>query len=114
MSKQVLLRLNIERILFEETSKLRPEIHQPAYVTNAIERLVDLGRLEKQKKRVFPSRLIKQLALQAEAVYVYSMLKCVLMSETEQEAPDYACIATGYKIEKNLINKTPYYGLKSY
>ena len=49
-SKSVLLRLNVERILFKEVIRQKPEMRQPAHFTNAIERLVDLDRLRKHCK----------------------------------------------------------------
>lgn len=44
LSKNVLLRLNIERIFLEEVLKLRPEVRQPAFTTNNIERYLDIKR----------------------------------------------------------------------
>ena len=48
LSKSVLLRLNVERILFEEVLKQKPEMRQPPYLTNGIERFLQLPRLKKQ------------------------------------------------------------------
>ena len=47
MSKSVLLRLNIERILFDQVLRMRPELCQPAYITNNIEKKADLTRLQR-------------------------------------------------------------------
>lgn len=114
LSKHVLLKLNIERILFHEVLKIRPEIRQPARITNGIEKKVDLERLKRLKGRVPDAKKIKQLVEQFESIYCYSMLKSIVMSEIEQENPKFACLAIGYKVEKNSINKTPFYGLKSF
>lgn len=47
MSKSVLLRLNIERILFDQVLRMRPDLCQPAYITNNIEKKVDLERMQR-------------------------------------------------------------------
>ena len=39
--------MNVERILFEEVIKLRPDIRQPAFITNQIEKYLALERFEK-------------------------------------------------------------------
>ena len=36
------------------------------------------------------------------------------MSELEEENPKFACLITGYNIEKNNVNQVPYYALKAY
>jgi len=59
LSKHVLLKLNIERILFHEVLKIRPEIRQPARITNGIEKKVDLERLKRLKGRVPDAKKIK-------------------------------------------------------
>lgn len=50
LSKSVLLRLNVERILFEEVLKLKPEMRQPAHLTNGIESFLQLARMRSQCK----------------------------------------------------------------
>jgi hypothetical protein len=42
------------------------------------------------------------------------MLKSIVMSETEQEDPKFACLAIAYQVERNNVHKTPFYGLKAY
>ena len=46
LSKQVFVRLNIERVLFNEVLLMRPELRQPAEITNRIEQLVNIKRLK--------------------------------------------------------------------
>ena len=46
INKSVLLRLNMERILLEEVLKQNKTMRQPSYITNAIERYLDLKRLK--------------------------------------------------------------------
>ena len=45
LGKSVMLRLNTERIIFLEVLKQKPEVRQPNYLTNAIERFLDLDRI---------------------------------------------------------------------
>ena len=46
LTKCVLLRVNIERVLFDEVLLMRPEMRQPAHITNKIEKFLDLKRLK--------------------------------------------------------------------
>ena len=115
LGKQVFIRLNMERVLFDEGLKMRPELRQPAALTNNIERLLGL----KRAKRLYPHRsvdpsVIRALAAQVEALYCYSMMKSVIMSEAETENPKYACMILGFKVERNAFHATPYNGLAAY
>ena len=56
LSKSVLLRLNVERILFEEVLRQKPEMRQPAHITNAIEGFVEFDRLRKHCKHKIEDR----------------------------------------------------------
>ena len=94
---------------------MRPELRQPAAITNEIERLLDLDRMQKLcPKRKFSDSAIRALAEQFEALYCYAMMKSIIMSEAETENPKYACMVTGFKIERNTFFSTPYYGLEAY
>ena len=42
LAKSVFMRVNIEHVLIEEVLRLRPELRQPAFLTNNIERLLGL------------------------------------------------------------------------
>jgi hypothetical protein len=64
LSKHVLLRVNIERILFEEVIKLRPEICQPAQITNAIEKKADLERMQRLTGKTFSAHRTRELVEQ--------------------------------------------------
>ena len=114
LRKAALLRLNTERIFYSEALNERPELRQPADTTNNIERRADLERLGRLTGRVFASRDIRALVEQFEALYCHAMLKSIVMSETEQEDPRFACMVTGYKIERNAVDQSPYFGLQAY
>ena len=115
LGKQVFLRLNIEHVLFEEGLKMRRDLHQPVSMTNNIERLLGLKRIRSlYPKRQFNSSMVRALVEQFEALYAYSMMKCVIMSEAEAENLKYACMITGFKIERNTLHATPYNGLAAY
>ena len=51
---------------------------------------------------------------QFEALYCYSICKSILMSELEEDNPQYACLVTGYTIQRSNLKQVPYYGLRSY
>ena len=114
LSKHILIRMNIERILYLEVIKMRPDIRQPAEITNNIERMTGLARLCKLKNKVIPDDALVHLVQQFYALYSFSMLKSIVMSETEQEDPNYASLVTGYAIERDKVNDTPYYGLQAF
>ena len=113
VSKQVLLRMNIERILFEEVLKLRPELRQPGYITNGIEERVGLARMTRLTGMAFGKRELNPLVQQFESLYCYSMMKSIVMSEAEDENPQYACLITGYNVEHSKHHATPFFGLES-
>ena len=76
LQKASFLRMNIERILFSEMLKLRPELRPAPQQVNRLEKLIDLPRLEKIRKNhghgpLEPSRIRKVVEL-AESVYVSS------------------------------------------
>ena len=83
LSKSVMLRLNTERIIFLEVLKQKPEMRQPNYLTNAIERFLDLDRIEKNCKKPVDEKLIRKLVAQFESVYCFSLFKSSIMSEAE-------------------------------
>ena len=47
LAKNVFMRVNIEHVLIEEVLRLRPELRQPASITNNIEKYLGLKRLRK-------------------------------------------------------------------
>ena len=56
------VRLNIERVLFNEVLLVRPELRQPAEITNRIEQLVNIKRLKKfSSKRSIKQKHIREL-----------------------------------------------------
>lgn len=61
MSKSVLLRNNIERILFHEILKMRPELYQSAQITNNIERKADLVRLSRVTGKKVDNDRLKEI-----------------------------------------------------
>lgn len=75
--------MNVERILFEEVIKLRPEIRQPAFITNQIEKYLALERFEKLSGLTITDEQIRELVRQFESLYVFSVVKCIVMSEVE-------------------------------
>ena len=42
------------------------------------------------------------------------MAKSIIMSEAEEDEPQVSCMLTGYSVERNKIDRTPYYGLRAY
>lgn len=114
LSKNVLLRLNIERIFLEEVLKLRPEVRQPAFTTNSIERYLDIKRFQKFTGYEIRDEQIGKLVEQFESLYCFSIFKSIIMSEVEQDQPQYSCIVSGYSVEKAKMHLTPYYGLRAY
>lgn len=61
MSKSVLLRNNIERILFHEILKMRPELCQSAQITNNIEKKADLVRLSRVTGKKVDNDRLKEI-----------------------------------------------------
>ena len=111
----VFLRVNIEHVLFEEVLKMRPELRQPAAITNNIDRLLGLRRMKKlHPGRTYDSNLIRDMVEQFEALYCYSICKSIIMSEVEEENPNFACMVTGFVIERNSMHQVPYYALNAY
>ena len=105
LTKTVFLRLNIEHVLFEEVLKMRPEMRQPAVITNNIERRLGLKRLKQlHPNRTYDMEKVREMVEQFEALYCYSLCKAIIMTELEEENPRYACLVTGYKIEKNNMH----------
>ena len=67
---------------------MRPELRQPAEITNRIEQLVNIKRLKKfSPKRSIKQKHIRELVEQFESVYCYAIMKSIMMSETESENP---------------------------
>ena len=62
LQKQAFLRANIERMLFSEALKLRPELRPSASSINRIVKRVDLARLKKIKGEDIEPTLIRQAA----------------------------------------------------
>lgn len=61
LSKSVLLRMNVERILFEEVLRQRPEMRQPAHMTNSIEKFAGIERFRRQCRHPVQDRRIREL-----------------------------------------------------
>jgi len=110
LQKKAFVRLNYERIFVDEVLQLMPRVRQPARLMNGIiiKLGVDLGRFETNEK---DRKLLHEMVQQTEAIYCYSSLKSMAMSELEQENRKIACIVTGYKLETQGRGKTPFYAL---
>ena len=62
LGKMVFLRVNIEHVVFEEVLKMRPELRQPAFITNNIERLLGLKRMKQlHPTRTYDKELIRDM-----------------------------------------------------
>lgn len=61
MSKSVLLRLQIERILFQEVLKMRPELKQSAEITNNIEKRVGLARITQLTGKIVKNERLREI-----------------------------------------------------
>ena len=57
---------------------------------------------------------VREMVEQFEALYCYSLCKAIIMTELEEDNPKFACLVTGYKVEKNSMNQVPYYALDAY
>lgn len=114
LSKNVLLRLNIERILYEEVLRQKPELRQPVHMTNSIAKFTDLKRLKRRCKQPVLDEHVREVVSQFESLYCYSMAKSIMMSEAEQDDPKVSCMLTGYQVERKKINQTPFFGLKAF
>ena len=114
LAKSVFHRVNIEYVLIEEVLKLRPELRQPAFLTNQIEKYLGLKRMQKlHPEKEYDLSKIRAMVEQFEALYCYSNCKSILMSEVEEENPLYSCLVTGFSVERNNQLRAPYYGLKT-
>ena len=101
LAKSVFMRVNIEHVLIEEVLRLRPELRQPAFLTNNIEKFLGLKRLKKLNSgREYDKKKIRDMLEQLEALYCYSICKSVVMSEVEEENPLFACLVKGYYVER--------------
>lgn len=78
---------------------------------NRIEKLIDLDRVRKFKKKPLTDEKVRQVAMQAEAVYVIALMKSVIMTEIEEENPRYVQFVKGFKIKRNQLMKPPFYAL---
>lgn len=114
LQKQAFLRINIERMLFSEALKLRPELRPNAYIINRIEKLIDLPRIERILKRPLDPDDVRKMARQAEAVYSVSLIKSICMTEIEEENPRFTQFVKGFKVKRNALLKARYYALQSY
>ena len=104
LAKNVFMRVNIEHVLFEELYRLRPELKQPAFLTNNIEKFLGLKRLKKLNPgNEYDTTIISDMVEQFEALYCYAISKSILMSEIEEENPQYACLVKGYFIERSNL-----------
>lgn len=115
LAKSVFHRVNIEYVLIEEVLKLRPELRQPAFLTNKIEKYIGLKRMQKlHPEKEYDLSKIRAMVEQFEALYCYSNCKSILMSEVEEENPLYTCLVSGFSVERNNQLRVPYYGLTSF
>jgi hypothetical protein len=87
-----------------------PRVRQPAKITNGIFRKLGIP-IAKLEKNAVKRKKVKKMVKEAEALYCYSQVKSVAMAELEQENPKFACMITGYKVERNSAKKVRYYGL---
>jgi len=110
LQKNAFVRLNIERIFVDEVLKMMPMVRQPAKITNGIIRRLGIP-IALIEKNAVNRKKVKTMIEQAEALYCYSQVKAVAMAELEQENPKFACMITGYKVERNRTKKVPFYGL---
>lgn len=108
------LRINLERMFFNEILKLRPELRPEPQSFNRLEKLIDLPRLQKLKKRAIEPALIRQVVEQAEAVYVTAQLKSICMAEIEAETPKFVQYVESFKVHRNELLNPPFYALKAY
>ena len=101
-------------MLFSEVLKLRPELRPNADIVNRIEKLIDLPRIERIKKRPLDPDEVRKMARQAEAVYSVSLIKSICMTEIEEENPRFTQFVKGFKVKRNALLKPRYYALQSY
>ena len=84
-------------------------------MTNNIEKLVGLQRLKKLNLiKNLDTAKITAMVRQFEALYCYQICKSIIMSEIEEDNPEYSCLVTGYQVERSSSHRPPYYGLKAY
>ena len=115
LAKSVFLRVNIEHVLIEEVLRLRPELRQPAFLTNKIEKYLGLKRLQKlHPNKEYDLSKIRSMVEQFEAIYCYANCKSIIMSEVEAENPLFSCLVKGFQVERNSHQRAPYYGLKAH
>lgn len=98
LGKTSFLRLNIERILYEEILKMRPELRPPISIANGIYKFLEIERYERIKKRKIDKKVLEELGRQAESLYCYNILKMILMSELGHENKKYTCLTKSYQV----------------
>ena len=98
LQKAAFLRVNLERMLFSEALKLWPDLRPTPEQVNRLEKLVDPARIGRLRGEPVQPERIQQAVEQAEAVYVFSLLKSITMTEIEEENPKFTQYVTGFKV----------------
>lgn len=114
LQKQAFLRLNIERMFYCEALKTRPELRSDPHMVNRIEKLIDLPRVERFKGKALEPERVRKVVEQAEAVYITSLLKSIVMSEIEEENPKFTQFIESFRVKRQGIDKPRFYALKAF